>query len=48
MLGQLLSSNGIDVKINKYNILSKVRTIVLVVRSSGCGGVLSFSFGIIL
>ena len=47
MLGQLLSSNGIDVKINKYNILSKVRTIVLVVRPSGCG-VLSFSFGIIL
>ena len=24
MLGQLLSSNGIDVKVNKYNILSKV------------------------
>jgi hypothetical protein len=34
MLGQLLCSNGIDVKINKYNILSKVRTAVLVVRSS--------------
>ena len=26
MLGQLLSSNGIDVKVNKYNILSKVST----------------------
>ena len=28
MLGQLLSSNGIDVKVNKYNILSKVSTSV--------------------
>ena len=24
MLGQLLSNNGIDVKVNKYNILTKV------------------------
>lgn len=30
MLGQLLSSNGIDVKVNKYNILSKVSTPVSV------------------
>jgi hypothetical protein len=34
MLGQLLCSNGIDVKINKYNILSKVRTALSVARSS--------------
>ena len=33
MLGQLLCSNGIDVKINKYNILTKVSTVAPSVRS---------------